>query len=197
MKRAIRFPLAIWMGAAALVFCAAAGAETQWFHITVNERDGDHTKVNIHLPLNLVRTVAPFLAAEIRESNDRHGQHLRIDHREVSVPELREMWRALRDAGDAPFVDVRSDRQTVRISRAGEYLHIKALDGRDKVDIRVPSRVVDALLSGEEGEFEIDAALRVLAEQGAGELVRVDSDDTDVRIWVDGQRPAEESGGRR
>jgi hypothetical protein len=188
MNRTTRFLLACW-SAAALVSAAAARAETQWFHITVNERDADHTKVNIHLPLSLVRTVAPFLAAEIRESGNHHRQHVRINHREVTVPEMRAMWRALRDAGDAPFVDVRSDRQTVRISRAGDYLHLKALNSDDKVDVRVPARVVDALLSGAEGEFEIEAALRMLAEQGEGELVRVDSDDTDVRIWVDSQRP--------
>jgi len=190
MTRATRFLAACWMTAAALGFGAAARAESQWFHITVNERDGDHAKVNIHLPLSLVRTVTPFLAAEIRESSDHHRQHLRINHREVTVPEIRAMWRALRDAGDAPFVDVRSHRQTVRISRAGDFLHVKALDSDDKVDIRIPSRVVDALLSGEEGEFEIDAALRVLAAEGEGELVRVDSDDADVRIWVDSQRPS-------
>jgi hypothetical protein len=44
---------------------------------------------------------------------------------------------------------------------------------------------VDALLSGNEDELDIQAAINALVQEGEGELVTVTSDDENVRIWVD------------
>ena len=45
--------------------------------------------------------------------------------------------------------------------------------------------MLDALLSGEGDELNIEAAIRALVEQGEGELVTVSGDDETVRVWVD------------
>ena len=60
------------------------------------------------------------------------------------------------------------------------------------MSISIPESVVDALLSGDEDEYQIAAALRVMARQGVGDLVQVESDDADIRVWIDGSRPAED-----
>ena len=184
------FALTLTLSAFGPAPARAAGSDL-WFHVTVDEQRGERAQVKIHLPLKLVERLAPMLASSI----DDRGSHFRINHREVTAAEAREMWRALRDSDSAPFVDVRSGRDRVRISRHGGMLQLQANDQRpfgEDVQVRIPEAVVDALLSGDEGEYEIAAALRVLARQGAGDLVQIDSDDADVRVWIDASRPAEE-----
>jgi hypothetical protein len=65
------------------------------------------------------------------------------------------------------------------------YVTVVEEEKNEKVDVRVPFAVVDALLSGNEDELDIQAAINALVQEGEGELVTVTSDDENVRIWVD------------
>ena len=146
----------------------------------MHEDRGDHANVRIHLPLRMVERMAPLIAAT---EGDRH---IRLNRRNLDAVELREIWVAMRDARDAP-VDVRRGRETIRVSKKDGFLYLKHDDRWDdeSFEARVPEAVVEALLSGTEGDFAFTEALRTLARMGEGELVRVDSDDATVRIWVD------------
>lgn len=192
MNRQILAASALTFALSAVAAAPASAADSDlWFHVTVDEQRGERAQIKIHLPLKLVERLAPMLSSGI----DHRGSRFRINQREVTPAEAREMWRALRDADEAPFVDVRSGRDRVRISKSAGMLHLRATDDRpygEDVRVRIPEAVVDALLSGDEGEYEIAAALRVLARQGAGDLVQIDSDDADVRIWIDGSQAPEE-----
>jgi len=54
------------------------------------------------------------------------------------------------------------------------------------VDITVPMKVVDALLStAKENELDVAAALRALSDAGDSLLVTVQDASQHVRIWVD------------
>ena len=179
-----------------LAFClgyaapASAGGSDLWFHLTVDEHRGKQAQVKIHLPLGLVERLAPLAVSEI-DSDSR----FRINRRELTAPEAREMWRALRESGNAPFIDIRSGREQVRITRRGGSLHLQTVGNRhdgERVSISIPESVVDALLSGDEEEYQIAAALRAMARQGVGDLVQIESDDADIRVWIDGSRPAED-----
>ena len=59
------------------------------------------------------------------------------------------------------------------------------------VDVKVPLRVVDALLSGPEGSFDFAAAIEALAAYGPGELVTVRDGDETVRVWIDNSNVAD------
>jgi hypothetical protein len=54
-----------------------------------------------------------------------------------------------------------------------------------KVEVKVPLKVVDALLSAGKDELDIVAALRALSSYGDTELVTVKDDENTVHIWVD------------
>jgi hypothetical protein len=56
---------------------------------------------------------------------------------------------------------------------------------RERVEIKVPITVIDALLSGEGDELNLAAAIRALDAHGSQQLITVDDDDSQVRIWVD------------
>jgi hypothetical protein len=97
---------------------------------------------------------------------------------------LRTIWLSLRDhEGDLVRID--SGDEHVRIRKTGSHLFVVADDGDDeKVEIKVPVRVMDALFP-DSSTIDVAGALAVLAEEGSGELVRITSATQRVRVWVD------------
>ena len=58
-------------------------------------------------------------------------------------------------------------------------------EGGDQVEIRVPISVLDALVSGDDDELDLLAAVRALGEHEEETLVMVQETDSTVRIWID------------
>lgn len=188
----MRAPLPQFGLALALFLAAgAAAADTQrWLHIKVHEQTGDRARVSINLPVAMLEAVAPLV-----EAQGLHGNRLRINQRDVDGADLREIWQAMRAAGDGEYVTVDSDHEKVRIRRQGGFMLIEANDHRargEEVQVRIPVAVADALFSGpNDDELDLGAAMRALARAGEGELVTVASDDATVRIWVDARAETE------
>jgi hypothetical protein len=201
-------------GAFVLVMaCTASAASDRWLHVKVDENGGSNEQVRVNVPLALAERVLPLIQArnlgdgKVSINNGRvriSPGAMKIDTGgEVNV-NLREMWQAVKDTGDARFVSVDSDHETVRVERKGGFLLIDVVDqgtedeagdraatapgakGRSEtVTVRIPVEVVDALFSGAEDELNILAAIRVLGEQKGIDLVTVDDGESKVRIWVD------------
>ena len=107
------------------------------------------------------------------------------DH-DVEVEDLRRMWTELRDAGDADYVQVEDDSESVNIYRRGDRVFIEVdEDGEQKVRMQVPFSVVDVLLDGEGNELNLVGAMREMASSNDGEVLQVNDGDTTVRIWID------------
>ncbi|MFQ5790844.1 MAG: hypothetical protein ACE5JI_10250 [Acidobacteriota bacterium] len=171
---------------AALALLGTPSLEAQsspWIHIQVTEDDERPSKVNVNLPLSVVK-VALEVAPEKVFS---HGR-LRIGRRghDISVSDLRRMWRELRDAGEAEFVSIEDGDETVKIFREGDVLQVQIdnAEKEDRVRVEVPVSVIDALLSGEGEELNLEAALAELENQ-RGEVVRVRDGESRVLIWID------------
>ena len=166
-----------------------AATDSPWIHIEVREDSGSKTKVDLNLPLSLVQ-VALDVAPEKIISNG----HIKIDHHghhDLSITDLRRMWRELRDAGEAEFVTVEEEDQKVKITREGNHLRIDVEERShhgeletETVHVKVPISVIDALMSGEGDELNLRDALELLKNE-RGEIVRVEGGDSDVRIWID------------
>ena len=60
-----------------------------------------------------------------------------------------------------------------------------------KVEVKVPMKVVDALLSAGKDELDIVAALHALSSYGDTELVSVKDYDNTVRVWIDSKNISE------
>jgi hypothetical protein len=166
--------------AALVVAGAATAASNLWFHVKVDEADG--AKVTVNLPVSMIEKAIQMIP---EEHLNHHGMHF-SDH-EVTPAEIRELWTELRDSPDMTFVKVEEEGEDVKVWKESGYLHVSVIEDHDneKVDVRVPFAVVDALLSGDEDELNIEAAIHALAQEGEGELVTVTSDDDNVRVWVD------------
>jgi hypothetical protein len=187
------------MGIALLLMgAAAAEAKTDlWLHIKVHDGNDD-SRVSINLPLSVVQAATPLIPEDVRTA----GQ-LRVDGHDLSVQDLRRIWREVQRQPDAAYVTVDEGHARVRVARSGGYLLIRAADregpeggGRDRdssrghggqhVEVRIPVPVVDALLQGAGDRFDLAAAVAALARTGEGELVTVNGGHETVRMWVDG-----------
>lgn len=164
--------------ALAAVAGSARAADNYWLHVTVDEGQG--AKVTVNLPLALAEKALPMLPwhEEMRWGNDRaHGS--------VKLEDFRELWAEVKNSPDMAFVTVQEDDETVKVWKSKDFVFVEVRgdDGSEKVDVKVPIAVVDALVGGKEIDFK--GAFQALAERGGGDLVSVRDRDDNVRVWID------------
>jgi len=164
----------------ALALAGTAAASDLWLHMNVNEGKGG--QVNLNFPLSTAIGMAGRVA-----DDDHHGK-VRVGSKDMDARELRRFWQAVKDSPDAEFVTVDGPDGKVRIAKSGGYLLIRANDTKShgsRVDIKVPTAVIEALLSGGGDDLDLKAGLEALARQGVGDLMTIDDDHDSVRMWVD------------
>jgi hypothetical protein len=169
---------------------AAAQTGTAWLHVRVEEAK-QASKVAVNLPMAVVEAVLKASPEMI----EKHGKiHLGEEHG-MKMADLRKAWKALAEVGDAELVTVESEDENVKVMRKGDLVQVfvdkKAGTGKDgkptkgeEVRVEVPVSLVDAFLSGEGEEGNIQAAVAELQKR-RGDIVRVKDDDTNVRVWID------------
>lgn len=171
---------------ALLLSTVAAWAQAEpWVHVRVTEHEAGGHKVSVNVPLSLAQVALEVAPRHVLEKG-----RLKLRDKNISVADMRRLWSSLKASGDAEFVTVEEDEKTVRVARAGSYLHIdvRGRSGKNEtVQVRMPLVVVDALLSGEGETIDINAAIGQLKGQ-RGEIVTVDGSDSQVRIWIDENR---------
>jgi hypothetical protein len=171
---------ALIASAMAAVSTMAAAADL-WLHVKVDGgRHGEQATIN--LPLSMVDAFAPMVSARAQGSG-----RIRIKDRDYDLAHLRQAWRQLETGPDATYVTVDEPGSKVRIAKRGGSLVLEAHEREEgeQVEARIPLRVMRALLSGDDDELDVGAALQALAQEGAGELITVNGRDETVRIWVD------------
>jgi len=187
---------------------AAAQTPMPWLHVRVEEAK-DSSKVSVNIPLSVVEAVLKASPDLI----ERHG-HIHIgDAHGLKMADLRRAWKELAAVGDAELVSVESDEENVKVARKGDLVQVyvdqkprprrdaeKAEKGEkaekseksewhrgaESVRVEVPVSLVDALLSGDGDEANVQAAIGELMKR-RGDIVRVQGDDSHVRVWIDEQ----------
>ena len=173
----------------AVSLLAAGQLEAQakpWIHVEVIEAGTSQSKVHINLPLSVVQVALDFAPDKIISDGHIHIDH--HGHNDISIRDLRKIWQELRDSGEAEFVSVDKEDETVTITREGDTIRLDVDDrssgGGETVHVKIPIRVVDALFSGEGEELNLRDALEELKDE-RGEIVRVEGPNEEVRIWID------------
>ena len=172
---------------------AAAQTGTAWLHVRVEEAK-EASKVSVNLPMTVVEAVLKA-SPEIIE---KHGKvHFGEDHG-LKMADIRKAWKALAEVGDAELVTVESEDENVRVMKKGDLVQVfvdqkpkagkdgKTAKGGEEVRVEVPVSLVDAFLSGEGEEGNMQAAVAELQKR-RGDIVRVKDEDSNVRIWIDEQ----------
>lgn len=119
---------------------------------------------------------------------------LKISQPRIHEVDLHALLEAVRTLDDGEFLTVESKKENVRMVKEGGYLRVK-VDNRqgkgEKVDVKIPFPVVEALLSGEADELNLLAAIQTLGTLGDEVLVTVESPEENVRVWVDSKSTME------
>lgn len=160
----------------------AAPAE-RYLHIKVDDPSKGES-VNVNVPLSMAEKILPTV-----NKGSLHNGHVTIGKADLNDVDVRTILDALRTAQDNEFVTVKEKDQEVHVAKSNGNLIVHVREtGKDaqKVDVTVPMKVVDALLStAKENELDVAAALRALSDAGDALLVTVQDATQHVRIWVD------------
>ena len=206
----MRKSVAIGLGLLALSLLPAGASAQQagaWLHVRVEEAHKS-SKVNVNLPMTVVEAALKATPELIEE----HGKIHLGDHHGMKLADFRRMWKQLAAVGDAEFVSVESDEENVKVQRKGATLFIyvdhkesarkpaekpAGKSAAEKVDakadrkagevrVEIPVALVDALLSGEGDQVNIQAAVAEI-QKLRGDIVRVHDEGSNVRVWIDEQ----------
>jgi hypothetical protein len=186
---------------------SSSGKSEQWIHVRVESKEDHGETVRVNVPVEMAARVLPAI-----NKNNLHDGKVRIDSMHTNDVDLRAILDAVRSSRDGEYVTVQSNDNDVRVAKSAGYLYIHvtdksegkkaaAKDGKtgekaagvygSKVEVKVPMKVVDALLSAGKDELDIVAALKALSAHGDTELVTVKDDHNTVRVWVDSKNVAD------
>jgi hypothetical protein len=180
MKKA-RNLLALALMVVSLVGPLSAQKKDPWFHVEVKENRAEPEYVKVNLPMSMVD-----VALNAIKDKKFYRGHLKLPTDDISVADMRKIWSELKKAGNAEFVTVQQKNETVHVAKEGNYILVKITEGKKpKVDLKVPVGVVDALLAGSGDELDIKGALVAMQKQNAGEILTMNDNETQVRIWID------------
>jgi hypothetical protein len=186
MRKGLRSLTVVCLSAAMVTGMAtavlAAPAE-RYLHIKVDDPSKGES-VNVNVPLSMAEKILPTV-----NKGSLHNGHVTIGKADLNDVDVRTILDALRTAQDDEFVTVKEKDQEVHVAKSNGNLIVHVREtGKDgqKVDVTVPMKVVDALLStAKQNELDVAAALHALSDAGDALLVTVQDATQHVRIWVD------------
>jgi hypothetical protein len=158
----------------------AMAASQQWVHVHI-ENPADDEKVRVNIPIALVESMMPL----IEEKGMERGV-VRLHDNDISIKDLRNAWKQIRNQGDAEFVSIQNKDANVRVFTKAGFLYVQPQDHSKKnIDIRIPLSVVDAIFSGNGEELNLKAGIQALKESGVKDIITVKDDEKTVRVWID------------
>jgi hypothetical protein len=168
---------------------ALAGPGERYLHVKVEDAAKGES-VNVNVPLSMAEKILPTL-----NKGNLHNGHVTIGSADMDNVDIHAILDALRTAPDNEFVTVKEKDEDVRVAKSNGNLVVHVRDGKkggQKVDITVPMKVVDALLSNaKDNELDVSAAIRALSDAGDALLITVEDATEHVRIWVDSKNASE------
>ena len=169
--------------ALALVLGSPLAAQTKapWFHLEVKENKTEPEYVKVNLPMSMMD-----VAVGVIQDQKFAKRRFKVPTGDISLADMRRIWGELKKTGNAEFVTVQKKSETVQVAKEGNYILVKVTErNKQKVDLKVPVSVVDALLAGTGDELDIKGALVAMQKQNSGEILTVNDQDTQVRMWID------------
>jgi hypothetical protein len=162
----------------------SSSSADRWLHVRVNNGESKDETVRVNVPLELAEKVLPSI------DRDRlHGGKVKIEDIDCHGVDVRAVLDAVRSSKDGEFVTIQDKNSDVRVAKQNAYIYVHVIDKngskKSRVEVKVPLKVVDALLSGKKDELDIAAGLRALGAQGDTELVSVKDNESTVRVWLD------------
>lgn len=185
MKKAIYLLLASCL---VLVLGSVCLADSAWLHVNI---DDDEDQVNLNLPIALAETVVWIV-----DFSDKPTV-LKVDDREITVPEMREIWEVLKKEGSFTLASIKSKKDgkgdNIDIEFKDNRLLITGTTDDEQIEINILGDLIDALFSGEADRLNLEACIEELKLKGAASgYVRIKGNDGEnINVWVDNNKAAE------
>lgn len=162
----------------------------KWLHVRVISTNDKGETVRVNVPLELAAQVLPAI------DHDRlHDGKVKIGCMDCNGVDIRSLFEAVKNTKDGEFVTVQSKDADVKVAKKdGMFLvhvHDKYKPKMSQVEVTVPMKVVEALLSGDKDELNLVAGLHALASQGNMDLVTVKAEDSTIHVWMDSNSTAD------
>jgi hypothetical protein len=162
----------------------------KWLHVRVISANDKGETVRVNVPLALAETVLPAI------NHDRlHDGKVRIGCTDCDGVDIRTIFDAVRSSKDGEFVTVQKNDADISVMKKEGILYVHVHDKNrpkgSQVEVKVPMKVVAALLSAGKDELDIVAGLHALAAEGDVELVSVKDEDNTIRVWMDSKNVAD------
>ena len=171
----------------------------QWIHVRVESKEESGETVRVNVPIEMAAKVLPAI-----HHDQLQGGKVRIGKGDLNDVDIRAVLDAVRTAKDGEYVTVQGNDENVRVSKSAGYLYIHVQEknhgeklakrgaaNENKVEVKVPMKVVDALFSAGKDELDVVAALHALSASGDTELVSVKDEQNTVRVWIDSKNLAD------
>jgi hypothetical protein len=179
---------------------AQASSKTdQWIHVRVESKEESGETVRVNVPIEMAAKVLPAI-----HHDQLQGGKVRIGKGDLNDVDIHAVLDAVRTAKDGEYVTVQGNDENVRVSKSAGYLYIHVQEknhgeklakrgaaNENKVEVKVPMKVVDALFSAGKDELDVVAALHALSASGDTELVSVKDEQNTVRVWIDSKNLAD------
>ena len=141
--------------AAASPAVEASAGGSAWLHIRVDETNGGKagkgSKVRVNVPAfggGGGLEAAPQKFVEKGRIKLDMGKN---DH-DLSLEEMRRVWKELKNAGDTDLVSVEEEDEHVTVARKGDVVQVRVTSTKgdeEQVHVDVPVNLVDAVLAGD------------------------------------------------
>jgi hypothetical protein len=200
MSRARFFPTVVFLATLSLLAplghaqtsasqSSTSGSEDRWLHVRVVNTNDKGETVRVNVPLDLAVKVLPVI------DHDRlHHGKVRIGCMDCDGMDLRTLFDAVRSSKDGEFVTVQSKDADINVAKKDGLFLVNVQDKKkskdSRVEVKVPMKVVEALLSAGNDELDLVAGLRALPTQGDVELVSVKDNDNTIHVWLDSKNVA-------
>jgi hypothetical protein len=185
MKSLLAMLAVLFAGTAAMAASPLVStAGERYLHVRVKSTN-THELVRVNIPLSLAEKVIPAINhGELQNGKVHIGQ---LAANEVN---LKVILEALKSAPEGEFVTVQEDDSDVHVAkeRGDMVVHVSDEKGKTKVNFSIPWDVAQALASDtNDGQLNIEAAIKALENSGDVTLVSVTDHDQTVRVWIDSQ----------
>jgi hypothetical protein len=162
-----------------------AATVQRWIHVRVESAKGTSGDVSFNVPIEMASAVLPAIPSD----REHHGKfNLQAS---INGADLRALLDSVRNSPDNVFVTMERHDAEVSVAKSGRFLLIKIVEKpspehrRGKtIAIKVPTSVVQAMLSSDSDELDVNSGIHALAREGEVD-VTVNSEKETVRVWTD------------
>ncbi|MDP2497202.1 MAG: hypothetical protein Q8W44_04330 [Candidatus Palauibacterales bacterium] len=149
--------------------------------LVVDVQTPDSPHLVVPVPMPLARAGLAFAPDE--------AKRVQVPELAEHLPEAKKAVAALREAPDGLFVEVHDGDEHVRITKEGDVLRVRVIDGsRTNVNVRFPLAAAAEALEAydvEDRSFDTSDLVAALGSGPGGELVHVldGEDEVSIRMW--------------